>query len=298
MSERKQVTLTRHAEVMRVVLDHDTFSSVVSAHRAVPNGMDPPEHTAYRRRIEPFLSPTRAAAFEPVCRALAARYALLVDADREGVARRYAAAAQCAYLGWPEVAVDELVEWLEDKQAAQHAGDRDALARNAAAFEAFVERRMGSASGLSAELAGEFDGPDLASILRNWTVGEIGTIANGIVSLVGFLTAHPELEVSDTAALVEEVLRLHGPLASNRRVATCPVAVGGESLEAGDVVVVSWPDANRDPDAFPAASEYVPDRDQSANLLWGAGIHACPGAPLARTELRVFIDEYLAGRMR
>ena len=292
MSQRRQVVLKRHADVLRVALDHEKFSSIVSAHRAVPNGMDPPEHTAYRRRIEPFLSPARAAAFEPDCRALAARYAPLVGADRENIARRYAAAAQCAYLGWPDVAVDELVDWLEEKQAAQTAGDRDALARNAEAFDAFVTRRTGSAAGLSAELAAEFEPTDLASILRNWTVGEIGTIANAIVTLVAFVDAHGPA-IPDVPAMIEEVLRLRGPLASNRRVATCPVTVGGAELDAGDSVLLSWPDANRDPDEFPSADDYVPGRDQSANLLYGAGIHACPGAPLARLELRVFVEEYL-----
>lgn len=38
----------RHADVMRILLDHETFSNVASAYRSVPNGMDPPEHTAYR----------------------------------------------------------------------------------------------------------------------------------------------------------------------------------------------------------------------------------------------------------
>ena len=46
-------SLFRHADVMRVLDDPATFSSVVSAHRAVPNGMDPPEHTEYRRVVEP-----------------------------------------------------------------------------------------------------------------------------------------------------------------------------------------------------------------------------------------------------
>ena len=60
----------RHADVMRILLDHKTFSSQASHHVSVPNSMDPPEHTAYRQLIEPYFGPDRMAAFEPVCRPL------------------------------------------------------------------------------------------------------------------------------------------------------------------------------------------------------------------------------------
>lgn len=294
------MVLTRHADVARAASDHETFSNVVSAHRAVPNGMDPPEHTGYRRRIEPFLSIERAVAFEPVCRPIAAQHAALVDGDRDGVARRYAAAAQCAYLDWPAATVDELVAWIDDKQAAQAASDRAALARNADAFEALVAARIAHATGLTAELATEFAAEDLASILRNWTVGEIGTIATSVSTLVGFLGERPDVRAAlcadpaGVAAMVEEVLRLRGPLPSNRRVVTRDVTIGGESLAAGDSVILAWPDANRDPAAFEDADRYEPTRDLSRSLLYGVGIHHCPGAPLARVELRVFVEAYLA----
>jgi len=45
---------------------------------------------------------------------------------------------------------------------------------------------------------------------------------------------------------------------------------------------------------YPDADQYHPERDQSANLVYGAGIHACPGAPLARLELRLLVEELLA----
>ena len=61
-------SLFRHEDVTRVLHDHETFSNAVSQHLSVPNGMNPPEHTAYRRIIEPYFSPERMTAFEPVCR--------------------------------------------------------------------------------------------------------------------------------------------------------------------------------------------------------------------------------------
>ncbi len=67
-SEFMQWSLFRHEDVLRVLNDHQTFSNAVSRHLSVPNGMDPPEHTPYRRIIEPYFAPDRMEAFEPVCR--------------------------------------------------------------------------------------------------------------------------------------------------------------------------------------------------------------------------------------
>ena len=70
-SEYLNWSLFRHEDVTRVLNDHQTFSNVVSNHLSVPNGMDPPEHTEYRRIIEPYFSPQRMDAFEPACRNIA-----------------------------------------------------------------------------------------------------------------------------------------------------------------------------------------------------------------------------------
>ena len=59
-------------------------------------------------------------------------------------------------------------------------------------------------------------------------------------------------------------------------------------------MTLHWTAANRDPQAFEDARAYRPERSQEANLLWGAGIHVCPGAPLARMELRVLLEELMA----
>ena len=65
-------SLFRHADVVRVLNDAATFSSVVSRHLSVPNGMDPPEHAGYRRIVELYFQPARMQAFEAPCREIAA----------------------------------------------------------------------------------------------------------------------------------------------------------------------------------------------------------------------------------
>ena len=74
-SEARQGSVLRHAEVLRVLHEHETFGNAVSAHPAVPNGYDPPQHTAYRRALDPFFAPPRMQRFEPVCRDIVAAIA-------------------------------------------------------------------------------------------------------------------------------------------------------------------------------------------------------------------------------
>src|SRR5262245_55477688 len=65
------VTLFRHADVIAAAADPATFSSAVSAHRQVPNSLDPPEHAAFRAAIDPFFTPERMRALEPRLRTCA-----------------------------------------------------------------------------------------------------------------------------------------------------------------------------------------------------------------------------------
>ena len=318
-SDMLQWSVFRHADVMRVLLDPGTFSNAVSRHVAVPNGMDPPLHTAYRQVIEPYFSAQRVDAFEPACRAIADELAQALQGAgevglMEAFALPFAVRAQCAFMGWPQALHAPLVSWLHKSQAATLAQDRPALAALAQEFDGIVEgllqtrRQAGAAAphDLTTALMQEtvngapLSAADITSILRNWTVGEIGTIAAAVGILAHWLAGHGDVQAQLRAhsalvpAAIEEILRLHGPLATNRRVTTGPVELGGRSIAAGERLTIHWTSANRDGRVFDQPDTFRPDRDQSANLLYGAGIHVCPGAPLARMELRVALQALLA----
>lgn len=311
-------TAFRHDDVRRIITDHDTFSNVVSAHPAVPNGMDPPEHTIWRRFIEPCFSAERVAAFEPACRRIAARLAR--SAREQGdvelmslVGLPFAAEVQCAYLGWPETLAATLVDWTERNHEATRKGDRADVSHIAAEFgrivDGLLETRRAAPAGtftdLTQALLGEVvdgrpAGPEaLTSILRNWTMGEVGTIAASVGIIAHFLAHSPGIqhEVRLDRRLVpeaiDEILRMHGPLVSNRRTVTRAVEVGERQLERGDRVTVNWIAANRDPEVFPEPDEFRLDRHTPDSLLYGDGIHVCPGAGLARLELRVMVEALL-----
>ncbi|MBI5087621.1 MAG: cytochrome P450, partial [Actinobacteria bacterium] len=145
---------------------------------------------------------------------------------------------------------------------------------------------------------------EIVSIVRNWTVGELGTIAASVGIIVAFLADHPDVETrlrADRAtvpAAIDEILRIDAPLIANRRITARPVTLAGVPLSTGARITVLWASANRDEQVFGDPDEFRLDRDPSSNLLYGAGIHECPGAPLARLELRSFVSAFLDGTER
>jgi cytochrome P450 len=65
-------------------------------------------------------------------------------------------------------------------------------------------------------------------------------------------------------------------------------------MHAGDRVLLNFPAANRDPAAFPDAGQVLLDRQINRHIAFGVGIHRCAGSNLARMELRVALEEFLA----
>ena len=318
-------TLFRHDDVAAAARDHATFSNVVSTRASVPNGMDPPEHTAHRRVNERYFTPERMAALEPAVRTIAAR--LVADLPRGGptevmdpLARAFALQVQSAFMGWPAELEGPLRDWTLRNHRASLSRDPEALAAVALEFDAYIRaevdaRRRSAGLGIrpgdvTAELLTErVDGraltdEELVSLIRNWTVGELSTIAACVGIVVQSLAERPEVqdllraEPGTIPAAVDELLRIHPPLVANRRRATREVAVGGRLIPAGAPVTLLWASADRDEAVMGDPDEFRLDRDPAQNLLYGTGIHVCPGAPLARLELRVLVEELLAGTER
>lgn len=311
-------SLFRHEDVVRALDDHDTFSSAVSSHLSVPGGMDPPRHTAYRKLIERHFEPERVAAFEPSCRAISTDLVAGLERGAEidllrQLARPFAVRVQCAYLGWPAALHEPLLRWVRRNHEATLARDAGAMASVALEFDGYIGQLLDArrAAGAAAPrdittdlLRQKIDGrlldhEEIVSILRNWTVGELGTIAACVGILGHYLAANPKIqqELRENTRLlpaaIDEILRMHAPLVSNRRLTTQPVEIGGRRIAAGQRITLLWASANRDEAVFGDPDEFRLDRDPAHNLLYGRGIHVCPGAGLSRLELRVVMEEML-----
>ncbi len=315
-SDYLQWSLLRHADVQRVLHDPQTFSSAVSAHQSVPNGMDPPQHTAWRRLIEPYFDSAPLAAAEPAMRsatqALAARLPGGEVEWMDRFAHDWAVQMLCIFMGWSADLHEPLRTWARRNQAATLAGDRAATAAVAFEFDGQIRaqlalRRAGAGTGTdvtSRLLRETIDGRPLAdaeivSIVRNWTVGELATMAASLGILAQYLAQRPALQQrlreqpQLLPAACDEILRIHPPLIANRRVVTREAEIGGVPLVPGDRLSLLWASANRDEAVFGDPDELRLDRDPNLNLLYGAGIHVCPGAPLARLQLRIALEVLL-----
>jgi cytochrome P450 len=105
------------------------------------------------------------------------------------------------------------------------------------------------------------------------------------------LRANPSL----MPAAIEEFLRLYTPYRGFARTATCPIHRGGRDILPEEPIALVYASANRDEKKFPRGSEFILGRENiQEHIAFGRGPHGCPGAPLARLELRLALEELLA----
>lgn len=305
------IRVCNHAEVVRIATDSTLFSSAVSRFLQVPNGLDGVEHARFRALVDRYFTPEAMLDFAPACRAVARDLVAGLPRDRAFDAVRdlgapFAVRAQSAWLGWPIELERTLLNWLETRQEAARSGDP---ARNVEVAERFdsiirslIEPRRSSDGTrdvtdrlIHDESAGRpLDDAEIVSILRNWTGGDLGSIALAVGVVVHDLAADVELAVHLRGVAedepfdrhLEELLRRDDPFVASRRIATRNTEVAGERVAAGRRIALDWVAANRDPEVFPSPDRFDSDGNAAANLVYGIGPHACPGRPLARLELR------------
>lgn len=98
---------------------------------------------------------------------------------------------------------------------------------------------------------------------------------------------------ADLTVAVEEFIRFVTPIHNMCRVATSDTKVGGETIRAGQQVVLMYSSANRDPTHFDEPERFDVCREPNNHIAFGFGTHFCLGASLARLEIRVFFEELL-----
>jgi cytochrome P450 len=312
--------LLRHDLVRRAALDDLSFSNGVSRYLQVPNGLDGSMHTAFREALDPFLAPAALAPYRAEFERIAAVLVRTlprtasVEAVRD-IGAAFAVRAQSAWLGWSSDLEGRLLAWIEDNRAAARSGDRLRATHVAEEFDDIIrsvlaERRPGSTpTDVTGELlqvrvhGRELSDAEIVSVLRNWTGGDLGSIALCVGVLVHRLASHPRLQSrlrdgipdADMDLVIDEVLRIDDPFVSNRRLTTGPVELGGVQLPAGAPVKLHWTSANRDARVFGGPDAFDPAGHAGDNLVYGIGRHACPGRLLATLELRIAVRALLAG---
>ncbi len=318
---------TTHADVLRVAHDVDRFSSRSILVVPIPfaydedgnlirplNNADPPDHAPNRRLMLPFFTRSAVERYREPTRELCRRLlGELVDRGTADVAEDYARQIPtrviAEILGIDPARGDDFTQWV---RGALELGLPDAAVREQArdAVESFFadevarRRREPGDDLISFLLAAEVDGrPMPPSVLRGnlslMLVAGIDTTWSSIGSALWHLACHPEdrrrlvAEPELIPTAVEELLRAYSPV-TMARITRADTTIGDRPVEGGSRILLNFPAANRDPAVFDRADEVVIDRAVNPHVAFGAGIHRCLGAHLARMEMQVAIEELLA----
>jgi cytochrome P450 len=279
---------------------------------------EPPRHTRLRSLVLRAFTSRRINEMAPEIAALCDS---LIDAfpdDDFDLLRAYCAPLPvrviARLLGVPEDMAPQLLEWsnamVRMYQARRDRAAEDAAASAAAEFSDFLrdyvaQRRARPAEDLITRLiAAEAEGETLSVdelistcilLLNAGHEATVHSLGNGVKAMLE-RGMQPEWLRGEAAAAatVEEILRHDPPLHIFTRHVYEEVEVGGHRLARGDQVLCLIGAANRDPAVFAEPHRFDPGRAARAHAGFGAGIHFCVGAPLARLEMRIALQRLFA----
>jgi cytochrome P450 len=318
---------TKSRTIVEILQDAQRFSSssVVAIepdppYKWIPEMLDAPEHTAWRKLLSPYFTPKAVANFEDRIRA---RCVTLIENFKDGdsvnftddFARKFPTSIFLEIFGLPIEDLDQFMEWEGLIVHATSESDPDRSKMMGAMndvmgyFGALITRRredpaLQGDDVLSAAINWEIDGEpakdqDLLSLCLFVFIAGLDTVAAQLAWIFHHLATHEDDRarlVDDPEIIsraVEEFLRAF-PIVVTGRKATTDTEVDGVPIKAGQTIMLPLAAAGRDEDEFPNASEVDFDRDVIRHTSFGAGPHRCLGSHLARLEMRIALEEWHA----
>jgi cytochrome P450 len=314
---------TTYEAVKQIAYDTEHFSSRRVVVRDVrpetvmpspPITADPPAHKPSKQLLLPPFTPDAMKKLEPRVRAICNELIdeFIADGKCDAAARytkHIPVRAIAHMLGIPEKDGDLFVKWIHE---ILELGIRDEqilmqAVREMSAYFAgqIAQRKQNPTDDLISTLmnARDKDGQPLSDAhvqgsLRLLLIAGIDTTWSAIGSSLWHLAKTPadrdrliaEPELMPIA--IEEFLRAYSPVTMAREVMKETV-VSGCPIKPGNMVLLSFPAANRDPAMFPDADKVLIDRKENRHAAFGLGIHRCVGSNLARMEMTVAIEEWL-----
>lgn len=275
--------------------------------------LEPPRHTRLRSLVMRAFTSRRVAAMAPGIEALCDQ---LIDAFPDSPFDLLTQFAQplpviviARLLGVPEDRADALLAWSNAMVRMYMAGrtraDEDAAVEATRDFVTFLEsyiaeRRHDPRDDLISELiAAEEDGDRLSGaelvstcilLLNAGHEATVHTIGNGVKLMLETGRGHG----ADPKALIEEILRLDPPLHLFTRWCYEDVTLMGHNFRRGEEVGLLLASAGRDAAVYTDPDRFDPARKAPLHHAFGAGLHFCVGAPLARLELQIALPRLMA----
>jgi cytochrome P450 len=313
----------RYQDIRTIAYDTEHFSSrrvIVREERppmlppAPPITSDPPQHRSQKTVLLPAFTPDAIARHKPrtqeICRELIKSFSGRNGCDGASeYAQEIPVRVIASMLGISERAGGLFRRWIHEVLELGIT-DQAALLRATGEMDAFfanevAQRRAAKSDDLVSYLVGaQIDGQPLTDehiigTLKLLLIAGIDTTWSAIGSCLWHLATHPvdrhrlheEPKLMPTA--VEELLRAYAPVTMAREVAK-ETQINGCHFKEGEMVLLSFPAANRDPEIFPDANRVVIDRPENRHAAFGLGIHRCLGSNLARMEITVALEEWLA----
>lgn len=295
------------AEKAQAIAPHTAPFYAVEAHSMLE--LEPPRHTRLRSLVLRAFTSRRIGGMQPEVAQLTHD---LIDRFPDGEIDLIGAFAQpipviiiARLLGVPESMADQLLAWSNAMvgmyQARRTLAMEQAAASAATEFSDFLrryvaERRARPADDLITQLiAAESQGERLTTdelittcilLLNAGHEATVHTIGNGVKLLLETATPPAMLAPDRVEGTVEEILRFDPALHMFTRWAYEDAEVMGHSFRRGDQVGLLLAAANRDPALWDRPGTFLPARPGKPHVSFGAGLHFCVGAPLARLELQ------------
>jgi cytochrome P450 len=315
-------------DVHDALRDPDTFSSAIdlklgNVRPMIPQQLDPPAQTRYRRLLDPMFSRKKMAELVPAIRAHAA--ALIDQFIEDGECEfdsAFAIPLPCtAFLSLFGLPLSELSTFLEMKDgiirphkflppgsadlAKAEEIRKSTSQRMYAYFEDEMERRRGNPGDdlLGDLLVAEIDGKklehnEILDICYLLLMAGLDTVTATLGCNIAYLAGNPDQRrrlVENPALIpgaVEELLRWETPVTVVPRMATKDTTIAGVSIRAGEIVSFLIAAANTDDAHFKDAQSVDFERERNIHMAFGAGPHRCLGSHLARMELQVAMEEW------
>jgi cytochrome P450 len=278
----------------------------------IPPAMNPPEHTAHRRLLNPLFTPSAVAALEPSIRELCV--SLIEGVRRRGtcefvadIATPFPVRIFMRQLGLPEERQDEFLSWANERWLRPNDSNarQNSIRKVREYLSELLEERTRNPQGdwISQMATAEIDGKrlDREDILLPMCTtlfySGLDTVRHSLSFFIGLLAGRPDLQLQLhtepglAGDATEELLRVRGVLSPGRSI-TRDESVFGASVRRGELVLISLPTIGYYDRHVAEPLRVDFRRKDRRHATFGMGAHRCAGAALARREMAIFLQEW------